>query len=57
MLIVTAQTVCTPMAGLTVRGDIVKIDLGAILIEMDKEGFKKLITDLITQAAKNQIYI
>jgi hypothetical protein len=57
MVIVTAQAIGTLKPEMSVHGDIIKIDLGAILIELDKEGFKDLISDLITQAAKHQIYI
>ena len=56
MVIVTAQAIGTLKPEMSVHGDIVKVDLGSIIIEVDKGGFKDLITDLINQAAKHQIY-
>ncbi len=57
MMIVTLQAAGTLAPTLSVHGDIVKIDLGALLIEVDKESFKNMIGDLATQAAHFQIYI
>lgn len=57
MIIVTLQTEMDLHPALSVHGEIIKIDLGALLLEMDIRRFKVIITDLITQAAKNQIYI
>jgi hypothetical protein len=57
MMIVTLQTNGTLKPNLSVHGDTIKIDLGALLIEADTQGFKDMITDLITQAAEHQIYI
>lgn len=57
MMIVTLQTTGTLKPELSVHGGIIKIDLGVLLVEVDKEGFKDMVTDLITQAARNQIYI
>jgi len=57
MMVVTFQTVVKFKPFLSVHGDIVKIDLGALLMEMDKEYFLNLIGDLVTQAAEHQIYV
>lgn len=57
MMIVTLQTMGTLKPTLSVHGDTIKIDLGALLIETDKDDFRNMITDLITQAAAHQIYI
>lgn len=57
MMIVTLQTNMPLSPELSVHGGMIKIDLGALVLEMDTETFKNTITDLITQAAKNQIYI
>ena len=57
MMIVTLQTTQTLKSNLSVHGDFVKIDLGALLIEVDKEGFKEMMGDLFTQAEKHGIYL
>lgn len=57
MMIATLQTNMPLKPELSVHGDIVKIDLGALLLEMDKESFKNMMADLITQAAAHQIYV
>ncbi len=57
MMIVTLQTMGTLRPAMSVHGDIIKLDLGALLLEMDKESFLNLIGDIITQAAEHQIYI
>lgn len=56
-MIVTLQTNATLTPDLTVHGDIVKLDMGALLLEMDKDSFVDLIADIVTQAAEHQIYI
>ncbi len=57
MMIVTLQTMGTLRPAMSVHGDIIKLDLGALLLEMDKESFLNLIGDIITQAGEHQIYI
>ena len=57
MIIATLQAVGTLKPELRVYGDIVKLDLGSLLLEMDTETFKTMITDIITQAARNEIHI
>ena len=57
MIIATLQASGTLTPTLSVHGGIIKIDLGALLLEMDKETFKNIITDLITQAARHEIYV
>ena len=56
-MIATLQTMGTLKPRLSVHGDHVKIDLGALLIEVDKTEFKNMIGDLITQAAGFEIYV
>lgn len=55
-MIVTLQTGETLAPKLSVRGGMIKIDLGALLIEMDIEEFKHTIADLTTQVAEHGIY-
>jgi len=57
MLIVTLQTNASLSPAMSVHGSIIKLDLGALLLEMDTETFKNILTDLITQAAMHNIYI
>jgi len=57
MIIATLQAFGTLKPELSVHGFIVKIDLGALLLEMDTETFKNMMADLVTQAAKNEIHI
>ena len=51
MMIVTLQTGGTLAPTLSVHGGIIKIDLGALLLEMDKDTFRNIIYDLTKQAA------
>ena len=57
MIIVTLQTAGTLAPTLSVHGGIIKIDLGALLLEMDAEQFLNMMSDLITQAARNEIFV
>jgi len=57
MIIATLQVTGTLKPELSVHGGIIKLDLGALLLELDKESFLNLMADLITQAAENQIYV
>jgi len=57
MVIVTLQTMGTLKPNLSVYGDTVKVDLGALVIEADTKGFKDMIRDLIVQAAAFDINI
>ncbi len=57
MMIVTLQTAGTLAPRLSVHGGIIKIDLGALLLEMDTEEFKTIMYDLNAQAAKYEVYI
>jgi len=52
MIVITLQTRENISPLLSVHGGIVKLDLGALLLEMDKETFLNLIADLIKQSAK-----
>jgi len=52
MIIATLQTNSALTPTLSVHGGIVKLDMGALLLEMDKETFLNLIADLIKQSAK-----
>ena len=56
-MIVTLQTHGTLTPVLSVRGGMIKIDLGALLLEMDTEGFKKMMEDIFTQATELDIDI
>ena len=56
MMIVTLQMMGIPKPELSVHGDIVKIDLGALLIEVDQQGFIDMISDLKNQAADHGVY-
>ncbi len=56
MMIVTLQTNSTLSPSMSVHGEIVKLDLGALLIEMDTDSFVDLIADITTQAVKNGVY-
>ena len=56
-MIVTLQTMGTLAPALSVHGGIIKIDLGALLLEMDAEQFLNMMSDLITQAARNEIFV
>ena len=51
MIIVTLQTMGSLKPSLSVHGGTVKIDLGALVIEADTQGFQDMMTDLIVQAA------
>ena len=57
MMIVTLQTHGTLSPTLSVHGGIIKIDLGALLLEMDVQEFKNQIRGLTIQAAQNGIYV
>lgn len=57
MVVFTLQTMGTLKPALSVHGDTIKIDLGALLIEADTQGFKEMMTDLIVQAAAFDINI
>jgi len=52
MMIVTLQTNFILTPSMSVHGSIIKLDLGALLLEMDKDSFLNLIADLIKQSAK-----
>ena len=52
MIIATLQAMGGLKPELSVHGGIVKLDMGALLLEMDKETFLNLIADLIKQSAK-----
>lgn len=56
MMIVTFQTEMDLHPALSVHGEIIKIDLGALLLEMDKETFKNMIANLTNQAEKFGVY-
>jgi len=56
-MIVTLQTNSALKPALSVNGGIVKLDMGALLLEMDKETFKTMMANLVTQAAENEIHI
>jgi hypothetical protein len=57
MIIATLQTNSALTPTLSVHGGIIKLDMGALLLEMDTETFKTMMADLVTQAAKNEIHI
>lgn len=55
-MIVTLQTMGTLSPTLSVHGGIIKIDLGALLLEMDTEEFKNIIANLTLQAKEKGVY-
>ena len=57
MIIATLQVMGGLKPEFSVHGGIIKLDMGALLLEMDKEYFLNLIGDLVTQAAEHQIYV
>ncbi len=56
MMIVTLQTAGTLAPTLSVHGGIIKIDLGALLLEMDADSFVDLIACITTQAVELGVY-
>lgn len=56
-MIVSLFTKTNHDPSLSFHGEAVKIDFGPVLLELDIQGFKNVISSLITQAAKHQIYI
>ena len=52
MIIATLQAMGTLKPELSLHGGIIKIDLGALLLEMDVESFVRIVGDLEAQAAK-----
>jgi len=57
MMIATLQTNSALTPTLSVHGGIIKLDMGALLLEMDTETFKGLVRNLIDQATEHQIEI
>lgn len=57
MIIATLQVMGSLKPELSVHGDIVKIDLGLLLLEMNKETFITTVDSLIFQASKFEVYI
>lgn len=57
MIIVTLQAPGVLKPTLSAHNDTVKIDLGVLLIEADTQSFKDMMTDLIVQAAGQDINI
>ncbi len=55
MFIATLQTSQALKPQMSVHGDIVKLDLGALLIEIDRDGFKELLAVLTNQAYRLRI--
>lgn len=56
-MIVSLFTQTNHDPSLSFHGDSVKIDFGPVLLELDIQGFKNIISSLITQAARENIYI
>ena len=55
-MIVTLQTDMDLHPALSVHGGIIKVDLGALVMEMDIDEFKNIIITLVNQAAAHEIY-
>jgi hypothetical protein len=55
MIVAALSVDGTLKPSLSVHGDVVKINLGVLLIEADRQTFKDMITDLIQQALRFDI--
>jgi len=56
-MIITVQSMGPANPALSIHEKNVKLYLGSLMLEMDIDEFKNVMSDIITQAAKKQIYI
>ena len=56
MITVTLQTTGTLKPEMSVHGDIVKLDMGALLIEADRVAFREFIKHILSRAAEHEMY-
>jgi len=54
-MIVTLTTNVPLKPVVTVHGDMIKCDLGALLIEFDREGFNNFVYEVVHQAIERDI--
>ncbi len=54
-MIVTLQTNLPIKPVVSVHGDMIKCDMGSLLIEFDREGFRNFVYEVISQAIKQGV--
>jgi len=54
-MIVTLQTNVPLKPIVTVHGDMIKCDLGALILEFDREGFNNFVYEVIHQAIEQDV--